>query len=225
LLVDIGKRDQTPSYQTLEASSHDNAAFIALKSRNGYKGRFAGNMPTVSAVLRDLLCNPGESLVRRWNWKSALLSSMFRSQIFFAANLTAGLKPALGAMAAEFLYRSLTSGFFGSLTQAFGKAEPAWLAAVTVSFLLPCVSHSIELMVHWLRGTPNLRTGIIASVCFTALSTTFNWYAMRKDVLVVGQGGRSLAADFRHLPRILAGFLAAGPVALWRLFGGKQNPC
>ena len=172
---------------------------------------------TVGSALLQLVRNPGELLVRRWNWKSAVLSPLFRSQIFLAVNLRAGWKAALGAMAAEFAYRSLAAGFCGALTQVFRGAEPAWMAGFAVAILLPLVSHSIELLIHWLRGTPNLWASIAASAIFTAISTVFNWYAMRKGVFVVGEGSASLVADLRRIPRILFEFVVLGPVALWRM--------
>jgi hypothetical protein len=80
---------------------------------------------TVWDVLNELRRNPVELLVRQWNWKSALFSSVLRALIFLFANLTAGWRAAAGAMAAEFVFRAVTSGFYGSLTQAFRKAQPA----------------------------------------------------------------------------------------------------
>jgi hypothetical protein len=56
-----------------------------------------------------------------------------------------------------------------------------------------------------------------ASVAFTAVSTVFNWYAMRKGVFVVGEGSASLAADLRRIPRILFDFVIRGPLAHWRI--------
>jgi hypothetical protein len=116
-------------------------------------------------------------LLRQWNWKSALFSSLIRAAIFFVANLTAGWNAASGAMFAEFLYRAVFAGFYGSLTQAFRKAHPAWAANLTVIILLPLISHSIEFFVHLLRGTPNLKASIIISMCFTAVSTLFNIFS------------------------------------------------
>jgi hypothetical protein len=172
---------------------------------------------TVGAAFLTLIRHPVDSLVRRWNWKSAVLSPVFRAQLFFAVNLTAGWKAALGAMAAEFAYRSLSAGFYGALTQCFRGAEPLWIAGFTVAIVLPVLSHSLELLIHWYRGTPHLRTSIGVSAAFTAVSTVFNWYAMRKGVFVVGEGSDSLAADLRRIPRILGGFLAAGAMAIWRI--------
>ncbi len=177
---------------------------------------------TIFEVIRQLCQTPGELLVRRWNWKSAVFSSLIRAAIFFCCNLTAGLHAAEGAMLAEFVYRGATSGFYGSLTQAFRKAEPAWQASVTVMVLLPLCSHSIEFVVHLLRHTPHLRTSIVSSACFTVVSTLFNLYAMRRGVLVTGAGSGSVASDMRRIPGLIAGFVAAGPLALYRSLRNLQ---
>jgi len=58
---------------------------------------------------------------------------------------------------------------------------------------------------------------VAASAGFTAISTVFNWYAMRKGVFVVGEGSASLAADLRRIPRILLEFVILGPVTLRRI--------
>jgi hypothetical protein len=91
-----------------------------------------------------------------------------------------------------------------------------WQASLTVMVLLPLSSHSIEFMVHLVRHTPHLRTSIVSSVCFTCISTLFNLYAMRRGVLVTGAGSGSVASDMRRIPGLIAGFVAAGPLALYR---------
>ncbi|MBS1874290.1 MAG: hypothetical protein JSU00_13825 [Acidobacteria bacterium] len=148
--------------------------------------------------------------MRRWNWKSGVTSALIRGGIYFATNLRAGAAQAAGAMLAEFGYRTLLSGANGSVTEALRRTEPAWAATLSAAVILPLASHAIEFMVHYLRGTPRLGASLIASVTFTVLSTLFNLYAMRHGVLVVGEGRRSLADDFRAMPRIVVGFLTAG---------------
>jgi hypothetical protein len=173
-------------------------------------------MQSVQSVLTDLARNPRELLIYRWNWKSALLSSLFRAAIFFFANLTAGWRAASAAMLAEFAYRACTAGFYGALTQAFRRVQPSWKAMLAAMFLLPLVSHSLEFTLHWLRGTPNLTASIIASVIFTGLSTTFNLHAMRRGIFVTGVGARSLLFDLTQVPPLLASYLTAGPRAITR---------
>ena len=162
---------------------------------------------TALEVFREIRARPGELLIRRWNWKSAAFSSALRAGIFFCVNLPAGRRAALGAMLAEFLYRGVTAGFYGAITQAFGEADPAWTAGLIVMFLLPLVSHSVELCVHLLRGTPNIFGSVAASVAFTALSTLFNLYAMRRGALVVGSGASSVGEDLRRMPGLIVGFV------------------
>jgi hypothetical protein len=179
-------------------------------------------------VIRNLATNPWEYLITRWNWKSALFSSIFRALIFFFSNLTAGWRAATGAMLAEFVYRALTTGFYGAITQAFREAEPPWLAMLVAIILLPVFSHSLELCVHLLRGTPKLVTSIVASFTFTVLSTLFMLYAMRRGSFIVGADARSLSDDMANIPKLLLAFLVCGPrglISLLRSFAGNRERC
>ena len=174
---------------------------------------FAG--VSVGEVLLRFVREPQKYLLARWNWKSAILSSLFRAAIFFFANLTAGLPAAMAAMGTELIFRGITSGFYGALTEGFREAEPPWAAAVGVLVLLPLANHSMEFLVHWLRGTRNLLPSITASVIFTALSTLFNLYAMRRGALIVGSERASLLEDLRRMPVLLLDFILLIPRRLW----------
>jgi hypothetical protein len=162
---------------------------------------------TVRQVFLLLLRDPLKYLLRRWNWKSALLSSLMRASLFFATNLAAGLPAAIAAMKTELVFRAITSGFYGALTESFREAEPPWTAALTVMLLLPLANHSVELFVHWLRGTQKLLPSILASVVLTAFSTLFNFYVMRRGALIVGSGRHSLRKDLLRLPRLALDFV------------------
>ena len=149
--------------------------------------------PTVAEALLSVVRDPAGCLIQRWNWKAALTSSLFRASLFFFVNLTAGPKAAVGALLTELVLRSVTSGFYGSLTEALREAQPGWLAGLTAALLMPLANHSVELLVHWLRGTPKLTNSILASVCFTMVSTLFTLYVMRRGALIVGEDQQSLA--------------------------------
>jgi len=82
--------------------------------------------------------------------------------------------------------------------------------------LLPLAGHTVEFAVHLLRGTAKLGASILASVCFTAVSTLFNPYAMRRGALVTGEGGQSLSTDVKMMPRLIVSFLTAGSLTVWR---------
>ena len=164
---------------------------------------------TVGQVLIALVQHPIDRIARRWNWKSAVLSSAFRASLFFSANLSAGLDAAFAAMLTEFVFRGVTAGFYGGLTQSLRHATPHWLASLTVMVLLPISTHVTEFFVHWARGTEKLTTSLAVSVVFTIISTLFNLFAMRRGVLIVGEGRGSLLADLRQVPRLIVLFVAS----------------
>ena len=166
----------------------------------------ASNQPSLVRVLATLARHPLEQLVLRWNWKSAVLSSLFRSSLFFAANISAGPEAARAAFLTELAYRGVTAGFYGALTQAFRDARPAWAGMVAAMVLLPAVSHLLEFVVHWVRGTPNLTESLAWSVAFTALSTSFNLFAMRRGALTVGGDSGPLLRDLHRMPALLCAF-------------------
>jgi hypothetical protein len=164
---------------------------------------------TVGQVLIAILRHPIDRVGRRWNWKSAVLSSASRASLFFTANLSAGLDAAFAAMLTEFVFRGATAGFYGGLTQSFRHATPHWLASVAVMVLLPVCTHTIEFFVHWFRGTEKLAASLTVSAVFTVISTLFNLFAMRRGVLIVGEGRGSLLADLRQIPRLIVLFVAS----------------
>jgi hypothetical protein len=162
---------------------------------------------TILEALQRLTTHPYEMLIARWNWKSSLFSSILRALVFLFANLAAGWRAATGAMLVEFLYRGISAGFYGAITQSLRTAEPQWAAGVVAMILLPLISHSIELSIHLMRGTPKIITSMIASICFTAVSTLFNLYAMRRGALIVGDNGASVTQDLKRVPGLIAGFV------------------
>lgn len=179
---------------------------------------------SVSDVLKGLRDDPGEVLLRKWNWKAAVFSSILRGVIFLVMNLAAGWRAATGAFLAEFFFRTVISGFYGSLTQAFRNATPEWLALVMVLIVMPLITHSLELAMHMATGTAKLLRSMIASVAFTELATLFNLYAMRRGALVVGNQAPSMIDDLRRIPNLIAGFIVAGPMAVVRGFARQEPP-
>jgi hypothetical protein len=162
---------------------------------------------TVRSVVLDLARDPVSHLVRRWNWKSATLSAAIRGTIFLLANLSAGPAAALRAMLVEILFVATTNGVYAALTQALSIANPFWAASVTVMLLVPALAHSVELLFHWIAGTPQLQQSVVASFSFSAVSALFNVFAMRRGVLIVGRSSRSFTDDLRRLPLVFVDFL------------------
>lgn len=171
---------------------------------------------TVSQVFWDFIQRPYDYFVRGWHWKGALFSSLIRCAIFFSVNIRSGWEAASGAALAEFTYRIIASGFYASMTQGFRAAQPAWAAYLAAMLFLPIFQHAIEFYIHYLRGTPRLMESMAASITFTMLSTSYNLYSMRQGTMVVGPGGKTLVQDIMSFPKVLFGFLSAGPRHLWR---------
>src|SRR5262249_15586235 len=97
------------------------------------------------------------------------------------------------------------------LTESFREARPPWAATLAVAVFLPLANHSLEFLIHWMRGTRKLVPSILSSLCFTLLSTLFNSYAMRRGALVVGDGRRPLTQDLRSMPRLFVEFILVIP--------------
>ncbi len=170
--------------------------------------------PGLGAVLLSFARRPGETLVRRWNWKSAVTSSIVRAVLFFFVNLTAGPGAAWAAFWTELSFRAATAGFYGAVTQGFCAVRPAWQGTLGAFVLLPVLNHSLEFLVHWLRGTHVLGLSILASVLFTAVSSVFHLFVMRHGLLIVGEGSQSLFSDLARMPRIIWSALTAPSMPL-----------
>jgi hypothetical protein len=175
----------------------------------------AANKPvrgvTVGQALARLFREPRQYLLLRWNWKSAVLSSALRASLFFFVNLSGGWAAARAALLTELAFRGITSGFYGAITETFRDAEPAEAAALTVMVVLPLANHSVEFLVHWMRGTHDLAHSILASMVLTAFSSLFNFYAMRRGTLIVGAGHSSLLSDLRRIPALIRDFVLILP--------------
>lgn len=145
----------------------------------------------------------------RWNWKSALVSSVCRSVIFLAVNLPAGGHAAARAMLTELAFRAVASGFFGAMTEALARRPASAATTAAALIVVPGAAHAMEYVVHRMAGTPMLAAAVGASIAFSVLTTLFNLHAMRRGALVSGEGGGSLFADLRQMPALLASFAAA----------------
>jgi hypothetical protein len=165
----------------------------------------------VREVVRDLVRHPVRMLVRRWNWKTALLSALLRGTIFFASTISEGLRPAAAALGRDVLFRVPLGGFYGAVGQAFSSARPVWASYLIVMVIVPAMAHVAEFLVHWTGGTPHLGRAITASVTFSAFSALFNLFLMRRGALLVAGAGDGFGADMRRMPRLLGDFLAVLP--------------
>jgi hypothetical protein len=140
------------------------------------------------------------------------MSAMVRSSIYLAALAHKGPGSRLAPALVEMWYVTFTAGVYAGMQQrALGLASRRngnFLAAVAI----PSVSLVLDWLVHLFAGAPSPSRCAIAVCSFALISALFHTYAMRSGAFLSGHG-RSLGDDFRRVPRLLAGFLAA-PVVL-----------
>jgi hypothetical protein len=77
-----------------------------------------------------------------------------------------------------------------------------------VILIVPVVSDSLDFFVHWQHGTPELGRSVAVSLALTIVSTAFNYFAMRRGALLVGEQRRTLLEDLATLPLIFVAFLS-----------------
>jgi hypothetical protein len=172
---------------------------------------------TVLEICGELARHPVRDLIRQWNWKNAVFTAAVRGAVFFATNLAAGVPAAARAFAIDALFRVPLSGVYAAMTQALTGAQPRWAALAVIAGLVPAFGHAIEFLVHWAVGTPELRTSMIASVAFSALSAMFNVFSMERGVFLVGNGARPFSEDLKRLPALLLNFLLSPARLVWRV--------
>jgi len=93
--------------------------------------------PTVFDVLGYIFSHLFEILFRRWNWKSAVLSGVIRSFIYFFTHIKFGWNAAFSAMSLEFVSRTINSGVCASIGQSFHYAKPHGMATFCLLIMLP----------------------------------------------------------------------------------------
>ncbi len=160
---------------------------------------------TVAGVSRAILLRPDLYLLARWNWKSALLSAIVRSVLFFRMTSNAGHSAALSASGTEFVLALALAGFVGAFAQAYRGAQPPWLAFIMASAAPSAVWHVCELGAHLLTGTPDVYRSVSLSIAYSALGSAVTLFLMRRGVWLAGEEQTSLRDDFRKIFAMVRG--------------------
>jgi hypothetical protein len=192
--------------------------------RSGSSPPVAAGSPRLGQAALDVLRDPVTVLFRRWNWKAAALSILFRAPAYVISSLRSGWRETLAALFAESAVCAGTAGFYGAIVQAIRNAQPAWLTALVLTLLLPAVMQAVEYFVHWLRGTHHLHAVMLGSVVVSVLSSLFNWFAMKRGTLLIGGEGSSLQGDLRRLPLLAVSFVMSGPRCLGQAYRKTGTP-
>ncbi|MGB0073599.1 MAG: hypothetical protein WBP71_11675 [Terracidiphilus sp.] len=143
-----------------------------------------------------------------WNWKCALLSATARSLVYLAALARSGPHGRLSIVTVEIAYVALTAGVYAGLQQRALAIRPQFFGNLTIAFGVPLLAQFVDWLAHRVAGAPVPLRATVAVSVFACVSALFHLFVMRRGVFLSGQG-RSLADDFRRIPRLVVSFLAA----------------
>ena len=149
-----------------------------------------------------------------WNWKCALLSATVRSSVYLAALAHARLHSGLAIVAVEIAYVTATAGLYAGLQQLALGLRPRLLSNLAVVVGVPGLAQTLDWLTHRMIGPAAPAHATVAVCIFTLTSALFHLHVMRRGAFLTGQAGRSLADDFRRMPRLVLGFVTWPAAAL-----------
>ncbi len=152
-----------------------------------------------------------------WNWKCALLSAAARSIVYLAALARTGLHGGLSIILVEMAYVTLTAGLYAGMQQRALGLRSRLLGDAAIVFAVPWLAQLLDWLAHRAVGAAVPGKVTLAVCIFATLSALFHLHVMRRGAFLTGRAGRSLFEDFRRMPRLIAGFLAAPVVLLCAL--------
>lgn len=173
---------------------------------------------TISEALAKVWNDPSQ-FVKYWNYKGAVLSGVFRAPIFLVTYLVGreSLRLAIGAALVQFTFRFLFAGVGGTLIQSFRRVEPPWKALLAIMLILPLISHLFEFAIQWVFAyatstQDHTQEAILRSVTVSIMSALFTLFAVRRNVMIVGdEDSKSFWHDISRLPRLIFDFIAFIP--------------
>ena len=179
---------------------------------------------TISEAFASVGRDPAQ-LFRQWNYKGAILSGTLRAPIFFITYLIGreSLKIALAAALAQFAFRFVFAGLSSALIQKFRRVEPAWKALLAVMILIPAISHVFEFIVqytfaHLTHTGDHTEEAILRSISISIISALFGLFAMRRDVMIVGEEeSKSMWSDLKRLPELIFIFVGFIPMEIAKM--------
>jgi hypothetical protein len=140
------------------------------------------------------------------------MSAVARSAVYAAAMARGNRQHELGVVLVEIAYVTLTAGIYAGMQQRALELRRRWLGNAIVVVGVPGLAQALDWLVHRAVGEAAPARATVAVCCFAAISALFHLHVMRNGAFLSGYG-RSLASDFRRMPRLIAGFVLK-PLAL-----------
>lgn len=141
-----------------------------------------------------------------WNWKCALLSATVRSLVYLAAMARSGAHGRLAMVAVEMAYVTLTAGLYAGMQQRALALRARFLGNLLIVVGVPGLAQFLDWQTHRAVGPAAPHRAILAASIFTLVSALFHLHVMRRGVFLTGHAGRTLADDFRRMPRLVLDF-------------------
>lgn len=157
------------------------------------------------ALLQTLAC---------WNWKCALLSATVRSLVYLAAMARSGPQGRIAVIGVEMAYVTLTAGIYAGMQQRALSLRSRFCGNLIVVLGVPGLAQFLDWLTHRAVGPAAPPRAIVAAGIFTVVSALFHLHVMRRGVFLTGDAGRTLADDFRRMPRLVLDFVLRPHVLL-----------
>jgi len=135
------------------------------------------------------------------------LSATARSLVYIVATIHTGLRGSLAIVLVEVAYVSLTAGIYAGMQQKALRLRSRLVGNLIVAPGVPALAQAMDWITHRLTGPVVTGRATFAVCMFTLLSALFHLHVMRNGAFLTGGQGRTLADDFRRIPRLIAGFV------------------
>jgi hypothetical protein len=142
-----------------------------------------------------------------WNWKCALMSAIARSLVYLVAMTRAGSHSRVAVIAIELAYVTMTAGIYAGMQQRALGLRSRLLGNLAVAVGVPALAQCLDWLVHRSLGATPPGPATLAVSVFTLTSALFHLHVMRRGVFLTGAAGRTLADDFRGMPRLVLDFI------------------
>ncbi len=142
-----------------------------------------------------------------WNWKCALMSATVRSLVYLGAMVHSRTHGSLSILLVEIAYVTATASLYAGLQQRALALRSRLLGNLCVVIAVPGLAQLLDWLTHRAVGPAAPARALVAVCVFTLLFALFHLHVMRRGVFLTGAAGRTLADDFRRIPRLVLAFV------------------
>jgi len=152
------------------------------------------------------------------------MSATVRSLVYLAAMARSGPHGRFAVIAVEMAYVTLTAGVYAGMQQRALSLRSRPLGNVIIVIAVPGLAQFLDWLIHRAVGPAAPTRAILAAGVFTVVSALFHLHVMRCGVFLTGHTGRSLADDFRRIPRLILDFALTPSALLLALAARPSRP-